>query len=496
MLRTICTVLFLLSFLVTPLRADQLFESSHEALQALKQHVVKLTLPNGLRILLYRRGIAPVFSGVVSVGVGGVDEVPGETGISHMFEHMAFKGTPEIGTKDFEKEKELLAKLEEIVGEGRDLRTLTPAEQRTWEEATQSLSALWDNEQFSIEYTKRGAEGLNATTDKEQTRYFVSLPRTSLEFWCFMESERLLRPVMRQFYQERDVVLEERRMRFENEPSGRLYEAMLQKAFTIHPYRNPVIGYQEDIMALTATKLDAFRKRYYVPSNIVISIVGDIDPEKDISMIEKYFGRLPTAARPAKPEVVEPEQSAERRFSISADAAASFMIAYRKPHFPSPEDAKITVLSEVLNGSSQSPLFTDLVKKGRYAAGIEHEEGPGVEYPNLLLFSIAPKAPFSNQQVLEKFDESLNRFLRNGAPPDLLAMAKRSIASEYLGQMRSDLSLASSLAGTELQFGDWSAMVDWYDQAMKVSMKDVRAMGRKYLKPQNRIVGFLEGARR
>ena len=497
MARTLTQSLFFsfllsISFVASEAFAEDIFEKSEQALERLRDNVKKYTLPNGLRIIFYRRGIAPVYSSIISVGVGGVDETPGETGVSHMFEHMAFKGTEIIGSKDFETEKKLLAELESIVQAGRAIESFSPEEKKRWAEIHQKLATLWNNEEFSREFERRGAVGLNASTDKEMTRYFESMPKNVFEFWCSLESERIKHPILRQFYQERDVVLEERRMRFDDDPMGRLYEKLLQKAYDKHPYRAPVIGYEKDIRALTATKLDAFRKKFYVPSNIVISIVGDVNPEEDIKLIEKYFGDIPSADRPEKIKVIEPPQKQEKELSIKAHAASAFMVAYHKPHFPNPDDAVITVMSEVLNGSTDSPLLVNLVKKGRFAAGVEHEEGPGVEFPNLLIFSIVPKAPFSNAVVLRKFDETISKFKSEDFDPSLIDVAKRGIATEYLGQMKSNSSLAGTLGSTELQYGNWERLIDWYKEAMHVTAKDIHRVAQKYLVPENRTVGFLE----
>jgi predicted Zn-dependent peptidase len=270
-------------------------DDSSSALAAMASKVHYETLPNGIRVILYNRGIAPVFSGAVVVRVGGSDEVVGETGISHLFEHMAFKGTKTVGTKDFSKEQRLLRRLEDISAESDAANHLTAEQKAEWDEIHEELKEIWIGDDFSRRYEQHGGVGQNATTDKEFTKYFVDLPRSAFEFWCRMESDRLISPVMRQFYQERDVVLEERRMRFDDDPGGRLYELLLGVAYQRHPYRAPVIGYEKDIRGLTATELEAFRKKYYVPSNIVVSVVGRVNPAEDMKLISKYFGAIPTA---------------------------------------------------------------------------------------------------------------------------------------------------------------------------------------------------------
>ncbi|NDC37684.1 MAG: insulinase family protein [Proteobacteria bacterium] len=461
-------------------------------LRQLQQGVQEFTLSNGLRVLVYRRGDAPVFSGVVGVRVGGSDEQLGKTGISHMFEHMAFKGTSTIGTRDYARERPLLQELEELAQISAAPAKL-PADKRVrWEQIHKELSALWTTEEFTREYEKQGVAGMNATTDTELTRYFESLPRSAFEFWCQMESARLLDPVMRQFYPERDVVMEERRMRTEDSPDGALYEKLLGVAFSKHPYRFPVIGHARDIQGLTATDVDNFRRRYYVPSNIVIALVGDVDAQRDRPMLERYFGRLAPGPTPLRPAEVEPAQRAERRFSIRFPASPMMLLGYHKPIYPHPDDAAISVMTEILAGSSISPLYTELVKNSKIALSVGADEGPGSAYPNLLIFALTPRAPHTNAKLLSAFDSVLKQFIEAGPTEEQLAIAKRAMETAFLSKMKSSLSLAVDLASMELIHGSWRAVIDWFDQVLRVSTADVQRVARTYLRSESRTVGALE----
>ncbi len=169
-------------------------------------------------------------------------------------------------------------------------------------------------------------------------------------------------------------------------------------------------------------------------------------------------------------------------------------LGYHKPIYPHPDDAAISMLSEILAGSSISPMYTELVKKRQIAASIGAEEGPGSAYPNLLLFAITPKAPHSNTDVLRAFDSVLKKFLSDGVSEEKLNIAKRAMATEYLGKMKSSISLAIDLASTELINGDWTVILDWFDQVMKVTTADVQRVGKLYLVDRNRVVGRLETA--
>ena len=250
---------------------------------------MKLRLSNGLRVLVFPRKQAPVFSGHIWVKVGSVNETPGVTGVSHMFEHMAFKGSEVIGTKDYREEEKLLEKLDALMSGGLD----GPEAMEQAKDLRAKLETLWENNEFSRIYQKAGAVGLNAATGKDYTFYLVSLPSTAFELWCWMESDRLLNPVVRQFYKERAVVAEERRMRVDDNPGGMLYEALLATAFWAHPNRLPTIGWASDLHQLKADDVKKFYAKYYRPDNMVVALVGDLDAETIRPLLEKYFGRIP-----------------------------------------------------------------------------------------------------------------------------------------------------------------------------------------------------------
>lgn len=467
-------------------------DESSKALAVLREHTQMRTLANGLRVIMYQRGMAPVFSGIVMVRVGGVDEPEGQTGISHMFEHMAFKGTPKIGTTDYEEEKKLLTELEGIMSQQKFDGTLPDTVMERQANIEAALSKLWKADDFVRQYRIQGAEDMNATTGKELTTYMSSLPKPSFEFWCKTESERLISPVLRQFYQERNVVMEERRMRYEDSPDGKLYELLLSSAFTVHPYRNPVIGYAHDIRGLTASMTEVFRRKYYVPSNTVVSVVGDINPEKDFPIIEKYFGRIPVGTDPSRPQVLEPEQQGQREVRLNTHAAPQAFIAYKKPNYPHPDDPALGVMSEMLAGTRSSPMHKELVQKRRLITGIDYDESPGTAYPNLLIFYGVPRQPHTNDEFIAGFDSVLSKFQQGPIDPNLLEVAKRSLAMDYLAGLQANMSLAENFASAELLHGGWAAILDWYEKAMAVTGSDVQAVAKGYLKPATRTIGRIE----
>lgn len=467
-------------------------DESSKALESIRRKVEMRTLPNGLRVIMYKRGWAPVFSGVVTVRVGGVDEKEGQTGISHMFEHMAFKGTQQIGTSNFEAEKILLAELEKVMSQQKKDGSLSEDLLKERARIEQELSKIWTGDEFVRLYRVNGAEDMNATTSKELTTYMSSFPKSGFEFWCQTESERLLTPVLRQFYQERDVVMEERRMRYDDSPDGKMYELLLGTSYMMHPYRTPVIGYEHDLRNLTAAATEEFRKQFYVPNNIVVSVVGDIDVERDFPLIEKYFGRLPAGVEPPRPQVVEPSQQGQREVVLKAFAAPQAYLAYRKPNFPHPDDPPLGVMAELLVGSRSSPLYKYLVEEKKVVSSIDHDEAPGTAYPNLLIFAGVPKAPAGNEAFIKAFDEKLEDFKKNLVDVELLEIAKRDMAMDYLMHLQSSLDLAKSFASAELLHGGWSAVITWYESAMAVSPQDIQGVAREYLKRDNRTISKIE----
>ncbi len=473
-----------------------LADDSASALSDMSAKVQFFTLKNGLRVVMYNRGTAPVFSGAVVVRVGGSDELPGQTGISHMFEHMAFKGTKTVGTTDFAQERKLLDRVEEISAASSSGNALSPDQKKEWEALHTQLKKVWQNDDFTARYDRQGAQGQNATTDKEFTKYFVNLPRSAFEFWCRMEADRLINPVMRQFYQERDVVQEERRMRYEDDPAGKLYELLLGVAYQRHPYRAPVIGYDRDIQGLTAARLDEFRRRFYVPSNMVVSIVGRVDPTEDIKVVEQYFGELPAAPTPSREYIInESPQEGERRVTLSTTAAPQVMIAYNKKSYPHPDDPALSLMTEILSGGKVSPLYTELVKKRQLISGISSDEGPGVAYPNLVMFIAPVKSPHSTDEVIDAFDAVVAKFKRTGATQEQLDIAKRSIGMQYLDHLRSNQSLALDFASSELVYGSWRASVEWYDKVMNTSLAEVKRVTEQYLVDNQRTIGTIERAK-
>ena len=262
--------------------------------------VSEFTLKNGMKFLVLERHTAPVASFFTYADVGSVQEVKGITGLAHIFEHMAFKGTRTIGTKDYAKERVALEQVDKAFaalqmerqkGGKADPQKVKELE-AAFKDAQEAAGKYVEKNEFGEAIERAGGRGLNATTAWDATRYFFSLPSNETELWFYLESERFRDPVLREFFKEKDVVMEERRMRTESQPIGKLLEEFLHAAYVAHPYGEPVVGHMSDLQNITRADAEAFFKKYYAPSDLTCVVVGDVIPKQVREMAERYFERI------------------------------------------------------------------------------------------------------------------------------------------------------------------------------------------------------------
>ncbi len=468
------------------------------ALEGLAGRVEEMVLENGMRFLFVPRGDAPVFHGLIRFHVGGVDEVPGITGLAHLFEHMAFKGTPVIGTKDHQGEKLVL---EEIDRRARDLSAEEAkgilADERRVEVMKAQLKALQElhkkyvvKDEFTMVYTQNGGDSLNATTSKDFTTYFLSLPANKLELWMLMESERLLNPVMREFYSERDVVQEERRMRTDDDPGGKLYEQFVATAFSAHPYRFPTVGWSSDIKTVTMKEAQEFYDAYYSPRNSVAALVGRFDVAAAKRWAKRYFGRLSNKGTIQRPRTQEPEQVGERRVTVAFDANPDMMVGWHKPTLPHPDAYVFEVLEKLLAEGRTSRLYRRLVET-RKAQGVWSYTVPGTRYPNVFVISATPLAGHTLEAMEAGIEEELAVLRRDLVDPAEIAKVVRQTEAEFLWSLDSNQGMADVLTRFQLLTGSWKSVIEYLDELGKVTPERVRAAVQKYLRPEARTVGWL-----
>ncbi len=466
-------------------------EVGQEALENIRNGVVKIELNNGLRILIHRRTESPIFTGYIWVKVGGVNEVTGLTGVSHFLEHMAFKGTTTIGTKDFEKEKVLLSELEKFVSKTSDQEQLLKSTE--YQRIEGELEKLWVDEEFSTIYSRRGQSGLNAMTSNDFTAYLVSLPKTAFELWCWLESDRLINPVFRQFYKEREVVQEERRMRTDDDPDGKAYEALLASAFWSHPNRLPDIGWPSDVKNLTATKMKKHWDTYYRPDNIVITLVGDIDPLQAKPLLERYFSRWKNPELPL-PKVITEEvpQQGERDITVEFDAEPRLLLAYHAPIYPDPDDSRMELLHEVLSGSRSSILYRELVLKKRIAADVGTTDEPSLAYPTLFVVYANPVKGVSTQTLRDEIQSIFDRIKKEGISQQDLEGAKMRIKVNYLKRMGTNSGFGYLLGLSELLWGDYQILFTRYQNVLAATSEDLKAFSKRYLIKSHRTFVHVE----
>jgi predicted Zn-dependent peptidase len=477
------------------------------AAPGLADRVIQRTLPNGLTILMVERHQTPVVSINLTFLVGGVNETTGSTGIAHLYEHMAFKGTTTLGTKDYAKEKPLLEELDRVnaaieqkIAErrssGREGDSAEPPElqqlRKRFQELQEQAGHFVVGNELAQLYQRHGAVGLNATTGKDLTRYTVSLPANRLPLWAAVESDRMANPVLREFYKERAVVMEERRLRTEDNPHGLLYEAFVAAAFQAHPYGFPTIGWASDIQALTPAATEAFFRTYYGPANAVLAIVGDINPAEVFTLVERTFGALPATAQPPGVVTIEPPQRGERRVEVEFDAEPSVLIGYHKPALGHPDDWVFDVIESVLSEGVTSRLYQGLVREKRLAAGVGADSSsPGVTSSNLFSISATPLAPHTTAEVEEAVYAELERLKREPVSAKELEKVLNNLDAGFLRSLRSNSGLASQLAYFQAVARDWRYLLQARAKIAAVTPADIQRVATAYFVKTNRTVATL-----
>lgn len=455
-----------------------------------------VTLDNGMRLVILPRSGAPTVSFVLQYGVGGVNERLGTTGIAHLLEHMLFKGTTTVGTKNVEAELELFPLMD--AAHDTLVRARAAGDSATVGRLDDRIAALEDSARVFVEasefdriLTRAGAQGLNATTTNGSTIYFVELPSNRTELWFALEADRALNPIFREYYSERDVVTEERRMRVETSPGGMLREAHLATAFTMHPYGVPVVGYMSDLEALSRSDVETYYRRFYGPNNAVVAIVGDVDPDQVERWARDYLGPIPSGETPAPVTAVEPKQLGERRVVVEWDAEPALRIGWHVPAGVHDDAPALAILTSVLTGGRTSRLHRRLVLEDQIAGSIFSSLGPGSRYPQLLQIDTSPLAPHTTEELERAIYDEIARLATEGPEQNELERVRNQIAAGSIRRIQSNLGLAFQLAESVSLFGDWTETFRFSEQLRAVTADDVRRMARLYLTKQNRTVATL-----
>ncbi len=475
--------------------------SAAQDLASFEKRITVKKLDNGLTVIICERPEAPVFSFDTHVDVGSVQDPMGQTGMAHMFEHMAFKGTDQIGTTDYAAEKVALAKVEKAYtayieerdkGAGRNDQKLKEL-QKAWQDAIGDAQKYVKPNEFPQILESNGAEGLNANTSLDETAYHYSLPENRLELWAYLESTRFIHPVMREFYKERNVVIEERRMRTDSNPIGRLLEQFVTAAYQAHPYHRPTIGWMADLNSFSATDAQHFFDEYYIPSNMVVAIVGDVKAAEAMPVIEKYFGRIPSGQKPDERTTTEPPQNSERRVVLYDRAQPLYLEGYHRPDYRSPDDAVYDAIADLMSNGRTSRLYRALVRDKKIAADSAGFTGlPGNKYPHLFAFYAFPLPGHKPEEMAEAIHSEIERLKKEDISDDELKMIRTRAKANLLRGLDSNQGLASELALYQTRYGDWRELFHQVDNLDKVSKADIRRIANQTFVPTNRTVGIIE----
>ena len=468
-------------------------------LAAFEEKTTLHVLANGWTFIIVERPVAPVFSFSTHVNVGSTREVPGITGLAHMFEHMAFKGTPHIGTSDFEAEKKALETMEAAYqAYQRERLSLNPDPEKLkrlledfkgkQEEAAQYVV----KNEFGDIIDREGGAGLNAYTSSDTTGYFYSLPANKTELFAYLESERFLQPVFREFYRERDVVQEERRLRTESQPTGRLIEQFLSAAFIAHPYHQPVVGYMSDLESLTITDAEKFYRTFYVPANMVTAVIGDVKAGELVPLLEKYFGRIPAGPKPSPLRTIEPPQIAEKIVVLKDPAQPFYLEGYHKGSMTHPDQPVYEAVDDILSRGRTSRLYRSLVRDQKIAVVVQSFSSfPGRKFPNLWTVLAVPARGRTNEEVRDAIRLEIDRLRREEVSDEELTRFKTRAKADLIRSLGNNQGLANTLADYQAVFGDWRELFRYIDRLDQVSKVDIRRVASETFKESNRTVAMI-----
>ena len=472
--------------------------------------VEEFTLDNGMKFLLLpREGDPNVAAGWISK-FGSVNERPGVTGVAHLFEHMMFKGTHAIGTRDIQRDLEIIDELD-------GLRAKLQAEQAAaiekhrrgllddpfdpanrskehgalierFEALIQQQRDLIVKDEFTQIYTANGASGMNAGTTNDFTIYFINVPSNKLELWFWMESDRLVNPVFREFYSERDVVHEERRLRVDSTPTGKLNEQFDSMFWQSSPYSWPVIGWPSDLNAITRDEAMEFFSLYYAPNNLVAALVGDFELDRVKSLAEQYFGRLQRSPRePSAVRTREVDQQAEKRMIGHAETRPQAVIRFHTVADAHVDEASLLVLSALLNGRT-GRLYKSLVLEQKVAvqasAGVN-----GLKYDGYFQVSGVAAPGSTPEKVEHALLAELDLLGREPVAEHELQKVKNQQLAGDFRKLQSKFGLMVQLLSYEA-LGEWSNINTFSERIQAVTPEDVQLVARRYFTQTNQSVAL------
>ena len=473
-----------------------------------KLPVEELVLDNGMRVLVVERHDVPRVHCSLWWRVGSVHERPGVTGLSHFFEHMMFMGTDVIGTTDPAKDAELNARIEAVMSKIREIKLARleksrrgaapdPKDEEAYAGLRKQYEALVEEqkkisvpEALSKIFQAAGGTGLNATTSYDRTNYFVELPANKVELFCWLESDRFLKPVFRSFYPEREVVKEERRMRTDSTPTGLVNEAYLAMFWQAHPYRWPVIGWMSDIDQYTLTDAQDYYKTHYSPENCTLMFVGDVDTKAVQALAKRYFGRLPRFPH-GRPAIVtqESEQVAERRLHAEVDAQDEINVRWHGPSGVHKDSPTLDLLMNVFGGRS-GRLYKPLVEEKKLALETEAWYW-SLRYGGAIHLGATPREGVDAAEVEKALGAIVEEVRAKGVTERELKKAKNQQMADLVRTLKTNAGIAQQLGYFETigTYQDFFAYMKGFEAATPA---DLKAAAEAYLKPAGRNVLVLK----
>ena len=465
----------------------------------LQNQVVKHTLDNGLRLLILERHDAPVVSFVTYADVGAVNESEGITGISHIFEHMAFKGTRTVGTRDLEAELKAMTKEDETFyawraeyakGTLADPDKLKKLDEEHKAAVAEAKTYVVTNE-LGQAIEMAGGTGMNAGTGYDQTVYFYNLPSNKVELWMSLESDRFLNPVLREFYTEKQVIMEERRLGVESQPFGKLAEEFLAAAYKSHPYAEPVIGHMSDLKTISRQDAIDYFKTHYTPENLVLAVVGDVKADEVIKMAQTYWGRLPKGPgrRPVFTE--EPPQLGQKRIEVEDAMQPILILGYHRPSVYSKDSAVLDAISDVLGSGRTCRLYKSLVKEKKIAVQVAAIANITEKYPSLYIFLAMPAQGHTNEECETAILEEMDRIKKEPLTAEELSAVKSRAKAAFLGGLASNSGLAQQLADAEVRYGDYHQMFTHIAKIEAIQGADIQRVASEIFVKRNSTVAVI-----
>jgi len=499
--RALCLMTALLCSVIA--HAQQ--HGSPQGIESLRDRVKEHVLASGMKFLLLERHTSPTVAFHVYFNVGSVDEQVGQTGIAHLYEHMAFKGTRQIGTTNYEEESKHFAQIDRLQAElarerdkgaAADKSVIQRLEAELKKQTDEAEKYVVPNEVGRL-FEENGAARINAQTERDQTHYYLSLPSNKIELWMAIESDRIQNTVLRELYTERDVVMEELRRTIDTNPINKLLlEDVITTAFHAHPYGlHSGIGWPSDVAHITRTEVERFFKKYYGGANCTVAIVGDFDTAKIIPMLDRYFSSAPPGEKNPGVVTVEPSQDGERRVELEAAVQPVLALGYHRPNTMSPDDVVYDILEHLLADGRTSRLYKNLVEGKAIAAEVAALPNPPLitaKYPSLFEIIGVPVTPKHTVAELEAaINEELEKLKSQTVGKDELQKIINQVDYDFVRSLVSNETLAELLVFTEGLERDWKRLLTYRQRLAAVTPDDVMRVCRQTFTRSNRTVAFI-----